>query len=64
MRGRVLSLWLFAFAGSAPIGGLLAGWLTEIGGTGLSFTVGGVASLAVAAMMLARPWQKLVPASA
>jgi MFS family permease len=62
MRGRVLSLWLFAFAGSAPIGGLLAGWLTEIGGTGLSFTVGGLASLMVAAAMLARPWQQLVPA--
>jgi MFS family permease len=64
MRGRVLSLWLFAFAGSAPIGGLLAGWLTDVGGTALSFSVGGVASLAVAAVMLARPWQKLVPASA
>jgi MFS family permease len=59
LRGRVLSLWLFAFAGSAPVGGLFAGWLTEIGGTGLSFTVGGVASLAVAAAMLARPWHTL-----
>jgi MFS family permease len=56
LRGRVLSLWLFAFAGSAPIGGLLAGWLTDVGGTELSFTVGGLASLAVAGMMLARPW--------
>jgi MFS family permease len=62
MRGRVLSLWLFAFAGSAPVGGLIAGWLTDVGGTALSFTVGGVASLLVAAVMLARPWQQLVPA--
>jgi MFS family permease len=62
LRGRVLSLWLFAFAGSAPIGGLIAGWLTDVGGTALSFTVGGVASLMVAAVMLLRPWQKLVPA--
>jgi MFS family permease len=62
LRGRVLSLWLFAFAGSAPIGGLIAGWLTDLGGTALSFTVGGVASLIVAAVMLARPWHKLVPA--
>ena len=62
LRGRVLSLWLFAFAGSAPIGGLVAGWLTDIGGTALSFTVGGVASLLVAAVMLVRPWQSLVPA--
>ena len=62
LRGRVLSLWLFAFAGSAPLGGLIAGWLTDVGGTPLSFTVGGLVSLAVAAVMLARPWQKLVPA--
>jgi MFS family permease len=62
LRGRVLSLWLFAFAGSAPIGGLISGWLTDLGGTELTFTVGGVASLMVAAVMLARPWQKLVPA--
>jgi MFS family permease len=61
LRGRVLSLWLFAFAGSAPLGGLVAGWLTEVGGTALSFSVGGVASLLVAAAMLARPWQKLAP---
>jgi MFS family permease len=61
LRGRVLSLWLFAFAGSAPLGGLVAGWLTEVGGTALSFSVGGVTSLLVAAAMLARPWQKLAP---
>jgi MFS family permease len=62
LRGRILSLWLFAFAGSAPLGGLVAGWLTDIGGTELSFAVGGVASLLVAAAMLARPWQRLAPA--
>jgi MFS family permease len=62
LRGRVLSLWLFAFAGSAPLGGLVAGWLTDIGGTELSFAVGGVASLLVAAAMLARPWQRVASA--
>jgi MFS family permease len=62
LRGRVLSLWLFAFAGSAPLGGLIAGWLTEVGGTALSFSVGGVASLIVAGVMLARPWQTRAPA--
>jgi MFS family permease len=62
LRGRVLSLWLFAFAGSAPVGGLVAGWLTDIGGTALCFTVGGLASLLVAAVMLVRPWPSLVPA--
>lgn len=41
LRGRVVSIYLWAFAGLAPVGGLLAGWLTEIGGTALSFAVAG-----------------------
>lgn len=41
LRGRVLSLYLFAFAGLAPLGGLLAGWLSDIGGTQLAFLVAG-----------------------
>jgi MFS family permease len=47
LRGRVVSLYLWAFAGFAPIGGLLAGWLVDIGGTQLSFTVAGVTGLAM-----------------
>jgi MFS family permease len=50
LRGRVLSLYLFAFAGVAPLGGLFAGWLAEIGGTGLAFSVAGSAGLAMAAL--------------
>ncbi len=50
LRGRVVGLYLFAFAGLAPIGGLLAGWLTDVGGTELAFLVGGVAGLAMAAL--------------
>jgi MFS family permease len=45
LRGRVLSLWLFAFAGLAPLGGLLAGWLSDVGGTPLAFFVAGVTGL-------------------
>jgi MFS family permease len=41
LRGRVVSIYLWAFAGLAPVGGLLAGWLTDLGGTQLSFTVAG-----------------------
>ena len=41
LRGRVLSLYLFAFAGLAPLGGLLSGWLSEVGGTQLAFFVAG-----------------------
>ena len=47
LRGRVVSLYLFAFAGLAPIGGLLAGWLVDLGGTQLSFSVAGVICLAM-----------------
>jgi MFS family permease len=45
LRGRVVSLYLFAFAGLAPLGGLLAGWLSELGGTQLAFGVAGVTGL-------------------
>jgi MFS family permease len=48
LRGRVVSLYLWAFAGLAPIGGLFAGWLTEIGGTQLAFTVAGGTGLVMA----------------
>jgi MFS family permease len=47
LRGRVMSLYLFAFAGLAPIGGLVAGWLAEQGGTPLAFGVAGASGLAV-----------------
>jgi MFS family permease len=41
LRGRVVSLYLWAFAGLAPLGGLLAGFLTDVGGTQLAFLVSG-----------------------
>ena len=41
LRGRVVSLYLWAFAGLAPVGGLLAGFLTDLGGTQLAFLVSG-----------------------
>ncbi|HWQ24925.1 MAG TPA: MFS transporter [Gaiellaceae bacterium] len=45
LRGRLIGLYLFAFVGLAPLGGLLAGWLAEVGGTALAFAVAGAASL-------------------
>jgi MFS family permease len=48
LRGRVVSLYLWAFAGLAPIGGLFAGWLTEVGGTQLAFAVAGGTGLVMA----------------
>jgi MFS family permease len=59
LRGRVLGLYLFAFAGLAPIGGLLAGWLVEVGGTSLSFALAGVTALATA-WVAARAWPHVV----
>ena len=49
LRGRVVSLYLFAFAGLAPVGGLVAGWLAQVGGTGLAFGVAGLSGLTAVA---------------
>jgi MFS family permease len=48
LRGRAVSLYFFAFQGGAPLGGLLAGWLTAQGGTELAFAVAGTAAILVA----------------
>jgi MFS family permease len=45
LRGRLIGLYLFAFVGLAPVGGLLAGSLAELGGTSLAFLVAGATSL-------------------
>ena len=52
LRGRVLSIYLFAFGGFAPLGGLLAGWLSDVGGTELAFLVAGLACMAMTAYSL------------
>ena len=46
MRGRILGIYGYVFFGTAPLGGLLAGWLAEVGGTELAFFVAGVIALA------------------
>jgi MFS family permease len=46
LRGRMIGLYLFAFVGLAPVGGLLTGWLADLGGTQLAFAVAGATSLA------------------
>jgi MFS family permease len=45
LRGRLIALYLFAFVGVAPLGGLFAGWLSDLGGTRLAFAVAGATSL-------------------
>jgi MFS family permease len=45
LRGRLIAIYLFAFVGLAPLGGLLAGALADVGGTRLAFAVAGASSL-------------------
>jgi MFS family permease len=49
LRGRLIGIYLFAFLGLAPVGGLFAGWLADVGGTPLAFAVSGITSLAAIA---------------
>ncbi len=49
LRGRAIGLYLFAFIGFAPLGGLVAGWLVDVGGTPLAFTVSGLVGIVAAA---------------
>ena len=46
---------MFAFLGGAPLGGLLAGWLTARGGTQLAFAVAGTSAVLVAVTGDRRP---------
>jgi MFS family permease len=65
MRGRVIGLYFFAFNGTGPAGGLLAGWLAAQGGTELAFAVSGaaaVATAATAAMIHFRPGELIAAA--
>jgi len=47
MRGRLIGLYFFAFAGTGTAGGILTGWLTAAGGTEVAFAVAGIAGLSV-----------------
>jgi MFS family permease len=55
LRGRLIAVYLFAFVGVAPVGGLFAGWLADVGGTSLAFAVAGVTALA--AILVANAWR-------
>jgi MFS family permease len=48
LRGRVISLYTYTIIASAPLGGLLGGWLAQRGGTTLAFAVSGSAGVAAA----------------
>ena len=64
LRGRLIAIYLFAFVGTAPVGGLFAGWLADVGGTSLAFAVAGVtalASIGLAELSHARQARALAP---
>ena len=56
LRGRVMSLYVLVFAGSAPIGGLIAGTLAELFGAAMAFVIGALISAAVLVLVA---WQLL-----
>ncbi len=47
LRGRVMSLYVTVFAGSAPIGGLLAGSMAQAWGSPAAFSIGAALAAAV-----------------
>jgi len=49
IRGRVLGLYYYAWNGLAPLGALLVGWMCDVGGTTLAFSVAGASALAMTA---------------
>jgi len=55
MRARVVSIYMMAFLGMAPLGALFAGTFAEIIGPPAVLALGGVAALAAAALY----WRKL-----
>src|SRR5438132_6845064 len=66
LRGRIIGLYFYAFNGTGPVGGLLAGWLCARGGTELAFAVAGIVGIAgafgAAAAIRRRPVQMPRPA--
>jgi MFS family permease len=55
LRGRVVSIYLVAFRGGSPLGGLASGWLvTQVGSAPAVLTVNGIALTLVAAYFLIR----------
>jgi len=52
MRGRVMALYGIVFLGSTPIGGPIAGWLSEHLGARATLALGGLVAIAVGAVGL------------
>ena len=62
LRGRMIGLYLFAFVGVAPLGGLFSAWLAALGGTTLAFAVAGATALVTIGIASMRRSRGLAPA--
>ena len=65
LRGRVMSVYTTAFAGSTPIGGIFTGIVAAFGGAALAASLGGILAMIVAAIgffrLPARPEIRSLP---
>jgi MFS family permease len=48
MRGRIIALWVMAFAGSTPVGGPIVGWIADHAGARWALVVGGLGAVVTA----------------
>jgi MFS family permease len=55
LRGRVVSIYMVAFRGGSPLGGLASGWMvTQVGSAPAVLMVNGLALTAIALYFLVR----------
>ena len=71
MRGRIMSFYILLFQGTAPVGGLLMGYISDVTSTSTALLIGGCVCLALAVAIIAFPsilkdavspaWQSTAP---
>jgi MFS family permease len=54
LRGRLIGIYFFAFAGTGTAGGIISGWLTAIGGTELAFAIAGLVGVSTSLVVWLR----------
>jgi len=54
MRGRVMSIFMFAFRGAIPLGNLLAGWVAQQYSIGVALIANGTLLAAIALFFILR----------
>ncbi|XVU27589.1 MFS transporter [Actinoplanes sp. CA-054009] len=51
-RGRIVALWVFVYIGTTPIGSVITGWLSGLGGPRLALLVGAASCVGAALIAL------------